>query len=153
MNRNRYQASVALLFLLAAPAIANPTVVAASQRRDETRNPAQFGAAVPACNHDIKAPDAADLAVVADIISARAPDDPMVSYSAATEIAGTPMDYRQVIGFSQAVSWSGPPSKRAQPSPRPASRSTRPPTCAPHTSPGCPEHHSPPVAQFGHATS
>ena len=42
MNRNRYQASVALLFLLAAPAIANPTAVAASQRRDQTRNPAQF---------------------------------------------------------------------------------------------------------------
>ena len=137
MDRNRYQASVALLFLLAAPAIANRRRL--QSRNGETRRVIQRSSCVaaPARNHDIKAPDAAQRAVVADIISLRAPDDLMVSYSAAAEIAGTPMDYRQVIGFSQAVSWPGLLSKRAQPSHKPALPSTSSPTRTPHTSPGC----------------
>ena len=107
MNRNRYQASAALLLLLAAPAIASPTATSPSQQPDKTFNPVQFVQAVLASNRDIRAADAAHSAAVARITSAGALDDPIVSYTAAPETAGMPNGYRQVIQFSQAIPWPG----------------------------------------------
>ena len=112
MNSNKYLTSAALFVLLAAPAIANPT--AASSTQNQTRlDPVRFVQVVLDKNRDIKAADAAHRAAVARITSAGALDDPMVSYTAAPETAGTPMGYRQSVEFSQAIPWPGVLSLRA----------------------------------------
>ena len=114
MNRNRYLASAALLLLLAAPANAGPSAASPPSQRDSALDPVQFVQAVLASNRDIKAEDAAHRAAVARITSAGALDDPMVSYTAAPETAGTPMGYRQSVEFSQAIPWPGVLSLRAR---------------------------------------
>ncbi|MBU6443999.1 MAG: TolC family protein [Alphaproteobacteria bacterium] len=113
MNRHSYLTPAALLLLLAAPAISSPAVASPSRQHDNTLDPAQFVEAVLVSNRDIKAEDEAHRAAVARINSAGALDDPMVSYTAAPETAGTPMGYRQSIAFSQAIPWPGVLSLRA----------------------------------------